>query len=242
MLAKDVFTPARVKQMRDEICEQGFVADNFLVEKPDCPVFGVNLACLYPFPTEVHDVYQKLATQFAELDPGVYVYPIWETHVTIATFINFTQHQDPSPERDAELSAFMQQIIANLEGCFDDLAPFDLWIEQPLISRKAAFLPLSDLTDAVTHIRGRLAERLNRNPILRKQLDHLGLNIPAIVHSTIMRFNTVPSNDSHFASKFDEIAKSFPRVPMRVNEIYITTETKPYMRAGEIIHRFPMRS
>lgn len=241
MLAKDFFTPARIKQMRVEVKEQGFVADRFLAENPDCPVFGFNLACLYPFPTEVHELYQQLTTQLTELDSGVYVYPIWATHVTIATFINFTQQSPPASDM-GELTDLMLVTADQLRNRFDDIEPFDLWIEPPIISRKAAFLPLSDPTDGIARIRQQVRDTLASAPSLQKRLESLGLNIPSIVHSTVMRFKKLPENAQGFLTAFDKIASTFPRTAMRVKEIYITTETKPYMRAGEIVHRFHLRA
>lgn len=240
MLASDFFTASRLKQMRDEISEQGFVADSFLAVNPDAPVFGVNLACLYPFPLEVRTIYETLTERLTAIDPGVYVYPFWETHVTIATFINFGQQQSPSPQRLAELENLMRRIVTRIEPEFSSRKAFNLWIEQPILSRKAAILPLSDPSDAITEIRNGIAESLSSVPELKTQLTGLGLNIPPIVHSTIMRFKEAPDDINAFVEKFDEISRSVSRIPMRVTELYITTETKPYMRQGEIIHRFPL--
>ena len=240
MLASDFFTTERLEEMRDEICDEGFVADRFLADQPDCPVFGVNLACLYPFPPEVLEIYDKVSAQLVALDPGVYLYPHWETHVTIATLINFTQHILPAPQQVAELKTLMAKIVTQLQKTFEDVEPFELWIEQPVISRKAAILPLSDPNDAISRIRQRLAEHLARDSSLQKTLAELGLNIPTLVHSTIMRFKKVPEDTQRFLSQFDEISRDVPRSKMRVNEIYITTETNPYMREGEIFRRFPL--
>ncbi|MGZ4964692.1 MAG: hypothetical protein ACXWBP_08675 [Limisphaerales bacterium] len=241
MQASDFFTTDRLKQMREEICEQGFVADNFLADNPDAPVFGVNLACLYPFPPAVRQAYETLAARLGAIDPSIYVYPTWETHVTIATFINFSRHRSPTPARLAELKTVMQRVAIALEPAFlADTKPFDLWIEPPVISRKAAILPLSDPAGSIVRLRTRVAEILDRIPTLKLQLHELGLNIPPIVHSTIMRFKTAPPDTQRLLSKFDEISRAVPRIPMRVSELYVTTETKPYMRAGEIIHRFQL--
>jgi hypothetical protein len=238
MLASEFFTQERLKQMRDEICEEGFVADKFLADKPDCLVFGVNLACLYPFPPAFREGYQILVDQLANIDPIVYVYPLWETHVTIATFINFAQHTSPTEQCVAELTNVMEDLGAHLQKAFTDIKPFELWIEPPIISRKAAILPLSDATGAITETRKRVAENLP--PSLRARLDALGFNIPPLVHSTIMRFKQVPVDTERVLAKFDAVARTVPRATMTVNEIYITTETKPYMREGEIFHRFQL--
>jgi hypothetical protein len=240
MQASDFFTPARLQEMRDEILRDGFAADNFLADQPDTPVFGVNLACLYPFPREVAEIYESLSSRLTAIDPGVYAYPIWETHVTIATFINFTKQLSPTAQRVAELKQFMQQITAQLQDAFADVKPFELWIERPIISRKAAIFPLSDPSDSIAHIRNRVVEALGRNQSLKNCLEGLGLNIPPLVHSTIMRFKKAPTDPRKFLSTFDEVAATVPRTAMRINEIYITTETKPYMRAGQITHRFKL--
>ena len=186
MLASDFFTQARLREMRDEICRGGFVADNFLGDNPDRPVFGVNLACLYPFPAEVRETYRTLSGALGRIDSAVYVYPFWETHVTIATFINFTQHVSPTAQRVAELSELMRKVGSELDDMFGDVKRFDLWIEHPVISRKAAILPLSDPVGAIAEIRKRVVEKIS--PELRTRLDELGFNVPPLVHSTVMRF------------------------------------------------------
>lgn len=240
MLASDFFTSARLQEMRDDICREGFVADKHLANNPDCAVFGLNVACLYPFPAEVAEAYEALAARLSALDSGVYVYPRWETHVTIATLVNFTKHERPTAERITELRELTHQVAAELEPAFRDIGPFELSIEQPLISRKAAILPLSDPADAISRIRNQLVAILARNPSLVACLADLGMSIPPLAHSTIMRFKSVPVDTARFLSKFDEISRTAPRATMRVDEIYITTETKPYMREGEIFRRFPI--
>lgn len=240
MLASDFFNPARLQAMRSEINAEGFVADNFLADNPDRPVFGVNLACLYPFPAEVSAAYETLAAQISALDPGVYIYPLWETHVTIATLINFTKHLSPSSERVAELKELMQELSTQFESRFRGVGPFDLMIEPPLISRKAAILPLSDPTDGIARIRNQLVAALADCPTLRLRLEALDLNVPPLIHSTIMRFKKVPHDTQRFLEKFDEISRNLPRLKMRVTEIYVTTETKPYMREGEIVRCYQL--
>lgn len=236
MLASDFFTAIRLQETRDEIIAEGFVADKFLADDPDRPVFGVNLACLYPFPAEVTAAYETFAAALSWLDPGVYIYPIWETHVTIATLINFTKHQSAP----AGLDELMQNLITQLESVFGNISRFELTIEAPVISRKAAILPLSDPTNGISRIRNQLVAALAEAPTLRTSLEGHGLNIPPLVHSTIMRFKRAPKDPQLFLSRFDEIARTVPRAVMRVKEIYITTETKPYMRDGEIMRRYQL--
>jgi hypothetical protein len=196
---------------------------------------------LYPFPEVARQIYEELYAELSELNPSVYVYPFWETHVTIATLVNFTRQISPTVESIHALKNLISEIASALAPALKEpLKPFDLWIEQPVISRNAAILPLSDPTGAVSKIRKRVVESLAAEPALRERLNELGLNIPPLVHSTIMRFKHVPANTRHFLSTFDQISRAVPRTLMRVEEIYLTTETKPYMREGEIVSRLMM--
>ena len=88
-----------------------FTADEFLAKEPDCPVFGLNLACAYPFPATAETPYTTLAARLAELDKGVYVYPLWETHITIMTFLIFCLHQRLSGERLGELRSCICPVV-----------------------------------------------------------------------------------------------------------------------------------
>ena len=245
MLARDFFTQARVKDMRREIIEQGFCADPFVGAKMDLPVFGVNLACAYPFPAATSPAYIRLANQMSELDENAYAYPIGQTHVTIATFINFAQHQSPTPSMLNELTTVASLVTTAVEKIFapgegTPVGAFELVIEEPLISRKAAILPLSNPTDEIPYIRRRIVELLSGNAQLRDRLGRLGLNLPPLIHSSIMRFKSAPKEPAVFLAKFDELAARTRLGSMRINEILITTETKPYMRAGATIKRFQL--
>jgi hypothetical protein len=67
-----------------------------------------------------------------------------------------------------------------------------------------------------------------------------GLNVPGIIHSTIMRFKGQPENLERFLKDFDKVVAGIQPFPLAIGELLLTTETKPYMRAGEIVHRFPL--
>ena len=93
----------------------GVVVDELLRDDADCPVFGINLACAYPFPEIAAQFYRPIPQRVAALDRGVYVYPDWETHVTIVTFVNFSLHRRPDAKRLAELKALIQPIAKILQ-------------------------------------------------------------------------------------------------------------------------------
>ena len=89
----------------------GVVVDELLHDDPDCPVFGFNLACDYPFPEIAAQFYRPLATRLAALDPGVYVYPDWETHITIVTFVNFNMIRRPDATQRVQLESLIEPVI-----------------------------------------------------------------------------------------------------------------------------------
>jgi hypothetical protein len=224
---------------RREIQEHGVVVDTLLATDADAPVFGFNLACAWPFPAAAGRIYRHLAERLAALDPAVYVYPEWETHVTILTFANFSLHHRPDPQRLAKLQSLLDQVRALLRSLLNGPA-FELILGPPVLTRKAAILPISDATGAIARIRQTVTTALDADKGLRSELMRAGLNVPGIIHSTIMRFKSQPRDLPKFLADFDRVAATTKTFPLAIDELLLTTETKPYMRAGEIAGRFPL--
>jgi hypothetical protein len=247
MLPQEFFTQERLSNLREEIRHEGFLRDPFLSDKPDCPVFGVNLACAYPFPDQVAPGYLALAEQLRQLDRGVYVYPVWQTHVTILTLVNFARHQNPTPDMTDRFKGIIDEAIKAVDPIFDrgqrsPIRAFDLYAGRPVISRGAAIIPMSNPTGEIVRIRNRVVESFDRNGSLRARLEPLGLKVPPLIHSTIMRFRVVPTDTDSFLSAFDALASRAHLGLIRVNEILLTTEAKPYMRDGSVSRRFRLES
>jgi len=219
---------------------QGFMPDAFLAGDPDCPVFGLNLACAYPFPVEIEPRYSALAGRLARLDGAVYVYPFWKTHVTIVTFVSFCPHPRPSPGRVAELRSLIAPLTEMAKSVLaqEKIPQFRLEFQAPVLSGKAAILPIINPTCEILRIRRHILQMLDDNKKLRDQLIGEGLNVPGIIHSTIMRFKSVPADAARFTAGFDEIAAEFEPFAITISEILLTAETRPYMRSGEKLHRF----
>lgn len=227
---------------RREIEEQGFITDELLATDADCPVFGINLACAYPFPTSVEGPYAAMAARLAKLDDGVYVYPIWETHITIVTFLNFSLHRRPAPERLEELRSCIGPIGALMRSLFDTEAidAFRLEFQPPVLLRKAVILPVTNPSGEIARLRWRVSQLLEDKKQLHEKLLRGGLNVPGIIHSTIMRFTKAPRDLPGFTAGFDAVAAATEPFVMTAREILLTVETKPYMRAGEIVQRFAL--
>ncbi len=217
------------------------VADVFLAADADVPVFGFNLACAYPFAGAAAQWYQAVARRLAALDPAVYVYPEWETHVTLVTFVSFSLHPRPDPERLARLQALLPRVLGILRRLFEarPTRAFRLVLGAPVLTRKAAIIPISNPGGEVTRLRQAVRQALEADGALHGELLRRGLNVPGIIHSTVLRFKAAPANLPRFLADFDAAAAAVP-VEAAIDELLLTTETKPYMRAGEIRHRFAL--
>jgi len=212
--------------MRAEIKERGLVADKFLGSDADVATFGINLACAWPFPDALRESYERMARRFAALGPWVYVYPFPFTHVTLVTFISFARYVRPTPESVENLESKAAEIVETLSPLFaenpspaltDTLSPsdgerdgvrgaFTLQPQAPALSRAAVILPMLNPGGEVPRLRQRVAELLQGNASLRRELIERGLTVPGIIHSTVLRFIQPPPDLNAFLLAFDEIA------------------------------------
>ena len=145
-------------------------------------------------------------------------------------------------ERVEDLRSCISPILEVMQTLFDmePIEPFRLEFQSPVLSRKAAILPVDNPSNEITRIRRRATQLLEDNKELHEKLLRGGLNVPGIVHSTIMRLKKAPSNVPRFVAGFDAIAAATAPFAMTATEILLTTETKPYMREGQIVHRFAL--
>jgi hypothetical protein len=174
------------------------------------------------------------------VDPGVYVYPDWETHVTIVTFVNFSLHRRPDAKRLRDLQALVQPITEILQPVLAAVRHFPLIINAPALTAKAAILPISDISGEIARTRRNIIHALEADSELHHALTRAGLNVPGIVHSTVMRFTAAPRDDGRFSADFEEVARAVTPVEIVIDELLLTTETKPYMREGTVAQRFPL--
>jgi hypothetical protein len=240
----DYFAVPRIAALRREIEEQGLVADDFLNDDPDCPVYGVNLACAHPFPASVNSSYDGLAKKLERLDAAAYVYPFWETHITIITFVNFSRHRRPTAEKIAELEDLIRPAINIVRDAIavEKIEAFEIELRPPVLTKKAAIFPVLNLGGEIPRIRRRAIEILQSNQRLHDAFLQAGLNIPGIMHSTVMRFKRLPEKLSQFLAAYDAVIAETPPMTVRIHELLITAETKPYMRGGQRLHRFELAS
>jgi len=244
-LQTNLFDAARLVALREEILAQGLVADRFLASDADCPTFGLNLACAWPFPDPLRAAYEQMAERLAACSSRLYVYPFPFTHVTLVTLLSFSRHMRPSSELVKQLAGKADEIIATLAPLFaeqsaDQIQPFTLQPQAPVPARSAVILPLVNPDGEVARLRQRVPELLQRHPQLHRELAERGFNVPGIIHSTVARFAQTPPDLNKFLSAFDDIVAGIKLPLVPVTEILLTSETKPYMRGGEILRRFKL--
>lgn len=221
----------------DEIRESGFAVDALLSVDPDCPAYGLNIALAWPFPEKLKENYEKLRRELLELGDDVYVYPYEETHVTVMTLINFKKHQHPSTQEIQEMEKLIPGIVSKISDLLRNdlrgkITPFKIEIGSPILARAAAYLPISNPSGEVFLLREKIA------PVLAKEFSLEVEYNKDFIHSTIMRFYQAPSNGEEFMAKFQSIAERNKIGEAAIDEIYLTSETKPYMRDGEKLHIF----
>jgi hypothetical protein len=237
------FSPAKLAAMREEILRDGLLVDKFLGSDPDVLTFGLNLACAWPFPDAWRGSYEQMARKLSALGPEVYVYPFPCTHITLVTLINFARHIRPPTELAESLKGKIPEIMATLSPLFArnstvQIRPFTLQPQSPVLARGAGLLPMHNPDGEVARLRRRLVEVLQANEPLHRELMEHGFNVPGIIHSTVLRFVRPPTDLEKFLARFGQIAAETKFPPMEVKEIVLTSETKPYMRNGEVLRRF----
>ena len=229
--------------MRAEIRRDGLLADEFLGDDPGVSTFGLNLACAWPFPEAWRANYERLAQRLRALGPWVYAYPFPFTHVTLVTLVSFARYLRPTAETVKAGEERLPEIVATLAPMFaasspERIKPFTLHPQSPVLSRSAGILPLQNPDGEVARLRQRTVELLRGKEPLHRELTECGLNVPGIIHSTVLRFRQPPPDLERFLAAFDELGAETSFPPLEVGEVLLSSETKPYMRGGEVLRRF----
>lgn len=212
---------------RQEIQEYGFIKDELVGSEIDKEVYGVNIACAWPLPTEIREIYEEMYKKLEELE-GAYIYPYTQTHITIVTVVNFKKRLNQTKKYlDTEILKLLKMRIENIV----QHKPIKIFIDCPVLLRNAAFFPIYNPGGEIYEIR---KEALN---ILKSDHRNYDLDTPRAIHSTILRFQEVPKDSIKFMDKFAEITQNFSLLAAIVKEVYITEELKPYMKEGSILQK-----
>jgi hypothetical protein len=217
--------------LRLEISTNGVEEDTILQDSPERSVFGMNLAFGWPLPSILKEPYERVASALSSLDSGLYVYPYRQTHVTVMTLMNFKYHPDPSDEEVREFLQLVPVIVSRITPFLSSVKPFIIDVGPPVFSQRAGFLPILNETGEISALRSVAASVIH--PIGLREC-----NIPNAIHSTIVRFLRQLTDPEGFLSGFESLAANSRLGQATVDEFLLTSETKPYMRTGEILHRF----
>jgi hypothetical protein len=212
---------------------RSFEPDPFLVTGPWAPVWGLNLALGWPLPAPVSTTYLAAAADLAALEPALYVYPHQQTHVTVLTLINFKEHVQPTLDQQDALEALVPPVRDTLAPLLRDLPPLEVELGAPALSPQAVYVPIHEAAGTVARVR---ALALAALPAVDQRF--AACRPPPAIHFTMGRFKGAPADD--FAARFADWARGRTLGRARIAELLLTSETLPYMRAGEVLARFPL--
>jgi hypothetical protein len=221
------FDPTELSKLQAQIAESGFEADPLLGPLGKRPFAGLNITMAWPFPNELRRAYEKLTDELSALDPGLDLYPFERSHVTVVTAVSFKEHAHPSTETVKEVADAAALLGDFLFDATRDMGPFAIDVGPPVLARAAAFLPMKNPGGEVARLRDRtLAFCRSTGGILARAV------APRIVHSTLLRFRRVPTDAHAFAAGFERVVRGVWLGQIRIDELAVTLEPKPYMREG----------
>lgn len=240
MYPEPYFEREKLSILHEEIKRDGFKLDDFLPKYPDLPVYGLNIAFGWPLPDPLRKSYNSLYNELLTLGPDVYVYPYHQTHVTVMTLVNFKKYRNPTIEKVRELGQLVPKIISIISreisnNVRHEIKSFKIDVGPPVLLSNAVILPILNHTEEVFRFRKIIT------PLLKDELpQEVIFRNAKFIHSTILRFIKQPSAVNKFMKKFELIAKSTKLGVATISELLLTSETRPYMRGGEKLHKFKL--
>jgi hypothetical protein len=214
---------------------RGFDPDPFIATGRWAPVWGLNLALAWPLPEPARHAYVSAAAELASLEPALFVYPHHQTHVTVLTLVSFKEHLQPTPAQLETLEALGPRVREALAPLVRGLPPIELGLGAPALSPQAVYVPIREPAGSVARLR---ALALAALPAIDQRF--AACRPPPAIHFTMARFRRAPAAPDDFAARFEVWAQSRSLGRARVAELLLTSETRPYMRAGAVLARFPL--
>lgn len=255
-------------KLHQQITNNGFVKDELLPIEPSIPYYGLNLAFGWPLPISIKASYDKLwialSKSLKPVSPGLYLYPFDQVNVTVATLVDFKKHKKPEPSEIKRIDKYKKTIIPILNKLFNIIKPkpFEISFHPPILGSKAGFLVMKENSDVISKIRKSLSYILKpscelNDPEYKSCFNSNKLNdlrsesqnklnpellqeliVPNIIHSTILRFSNKPLDHKSFISMFNKIVFDETISSCTIDELLLTSETKPYMEEGEKLFHF----
>jgi hypothetical protein len=225
--------------------QQAVTVDPWLRAAPEEPVLGLNLACAWPFPNDLQAAYEQMADELTSLDPAAWVYPFAQTHVTLVTFLNFARFPHPTACQEQTARAVAARFAGEWEWRREPrgrggIGPFELHFAGLRLSRAAAFVEWRNPAGEVGLIRQMAEAWAHADADLAALGPAAGFGVPNIIHSTVLRFRGPLADPPAFLAGFERLAGRIRLSSLPVRDLLITAETRPYMRAGQVLHRLSL--
>lgn len=235
---KSFINPNILKELEYEIDKNGFVSDSLLTFNKDINVYGLNIAVGWPLPEKAKQKYEDLSKELKRFDSDIYIYPYSQTHITLITLVSFKENISPSRETIDSICKLKSLIDILLFNLLMDLKlsgfrEFTIDIGSPVLTSKAIILPIVNHGNEINRLRCLFADEINKKT-------SLCIGIPSIIHCTIGRFINIIADKNKFKCDFEKISSRHIIGKVLIDEILLTSETKPYMRKGEILSRYPI--
>jgi hypothetical protein len=131
---------------------------------------------------------------------------------------------------------------ALIKDVLGKIQPFELRLQSLVLSQRAAIITADNPTQEIVRIREVVNNAVTSVPSLHTRVKAWGFNIPPIIHSTLLRFLAPPSDLRRFLAEFDEISAGPGLGTLRIQEVLLTEEVRPYMRGAGVLQRFPLIS
>jgi len=242
--------PDSLIQTRQEIAAIKFRSDDNL--KEDAEVLGLNISCAWPLPANLKSRYNQLYQDLLYLDgkyERFYIYPYEQTHITIATLVNFKQHRKPDKAEVKEIMTLAPDIDRDINLLlFGDAAnrvkPFAIEFGPLILSRDAGYVLIKNPGGEIAQFRYKLKnllekKYLHRDSKFRKLVRKF--SIPNITHSTIVRFKNNFVGGQEFAGRFISLRDINRLGKAKIDEFLLTYETQPYMGKGSKPYTYFLR-
>ena len=163
--------------------------------------------------------------------PAAYFYPPETLHITIATFIPF---HEPMASKKEECTLACIEIMNKSFARKDwPQKPFHVEFDCAQIGSKAGIFMWKNEDGMIAKMRQIIQEEHNfYNETNSKNLNDRKLIIPGIIHSTFLRFGSVPVTDGkavheRFEGAIKDLTKSFGKIQVYCTRLVI--ERSPYM-------------
>jgi hypothetical protein len=172
-------------------------------------------------------LYSGFAAKLAGLESALYVYPFAQTHITVLTAVDFRHEFNPTPERVGIIDQAARRLAECIRSCCKEIAPFQIVIGPPVLSPRAAFLTIANPGGEIERLRQHAREFcIKSGPPLDQ------VQVPSIIHSTILRFRQVP-RVPRFLDGFRKLVDEWTSQRGTVRSVLIARELRPYLSSGK---------